>query len=71
MSPRRESIVAAQAPTLTDPLVLLTTGLLLELVAVIAAVLPGRPLGPAAPLVLVLGGLFLATFGAVGLARED
>ncbi len=71
MSAPREPIVDAHAHTLTDPLFLLATGLLLELAAVIVAVLPARPLAPAAPLALVLGGLVLATLGAVGLARED
>ncbi len=71
MSARRESIVDAHAPTVTDPLFLLATGLLLELAAVVVAVLPRHPLAPAAPLALVLAGLVLATLGAVGLARED
>ncbi len=70
MSARRELHVEAHH-TVTDPLFLLATGLLLELAAVIVALLPARPLGAAAPLALVLGGLLLATLGAVGLARED
>ncbi len=71
MSPRREPTVAAQARTLTDPLFLLAAGLLLELAAVVVAMLPQHPLAPVAPLALVLAGLVLATLGAVGLARED
>ncbi len=71
MSAHRESHVTAHAQTLTDPLFLLATGLLLELAAVIVAVLPARPLGLAGPLALVLAGLLLATLGAVGLARAD
>ncbi len=63
--------MAAQVTRLTDPLILLTAGLLLELAAVVAAVLPARPLAPAAVLAVVLAGLLLATLGAVGLARED
>ncbi len=71
MSARRESHVEANAHIVTDPLFLLASGLVLELAAVIAAVLPARPLAPVAPLALVLAGLLLATLGAVGLARED
>ena len=71
MSARREPHVETHAHTVTDPLFLLATGLLLELVAVLVAVLPARPLAPLAPLALVLAGLVLASLGAVGLARED
>ena len=61
----------ARAAAFTDPLVLLAAGLLLELAAVLLAVLPARPPAPAAPMALVLAGLLLATLGALGLARED
>lgn len=56
---------------LVDPLVLLATGLVLELVAVLVSVLPAHPPAPVAPLALVLAGLLLATVGAVGIARES
>ncbi len=71
MSARPEVPMPARASTLTDPLFLLTAGLLLELAAVIAAVLPARPVAPVAPIALALAGLALATLGAVGLARDD
>ncbi len=71
MSARPEVEMQAHATPLTDPVFLLAAGLLLELAAVIAAVLPAHPLAPAAPMVLVLGGLVLSTLGALGLARDD
>ena len=54
-----------------NPAALLLGGFVLELIAVVCAVLPARPLAPLGPLSIVLAGLVLATLGAVGLARED
>lgn len=54
-----------------NPALLLLGGFVLELLAVVFAVVPARPLAPLAPLSIVVAGLALATLGAVGLARED